>query len=240
MKRFLPIVAFAAVALTASGQASQPSVQMTAPADTVSVSGTGRMSLTPDRFTFTVGVHTTGTTVDSAVTENNRRTAAVIAALRKAGAREGDIQTAQFNIYPQQDYREGQQPRILGYQVTNSINVRSRNVGDAGRLLGIAIGAGVNTSSGINFEVTDPARGRDQGLKAAFDDAHAKASLLARSAGRTLGRAIYISEGIQQQVPPPHPMPRAMAMEAKVSSDVPIEAGALESTYQVSVVFEMR
>ncbi|HEX7708700.1 MAG TPA: SIMPL domain-containing protein [Thermoanaerobaculia bacterium] len=239
MKRFLPIIALGVAAVTASGQTSPTSVQMTAPADTVSVSGTGRMNLTPDRFTFTVGVHTTGTTVDAAVSENNRRTAAVIAALRKAGAVEGDIQTAQFNIYPQQDYREGQQPRILGYQVTNSINVRSRNVGDAGRLLGIAIGAGVNTSSGINFEVTDPARGRDQGLKAAFDDAHAKATLLARSAGRTLGRAIYISEGTQQHMPPPTPMPRTMAMEARVS-DVPIEAGALEASYQVSVVFEMR
>ena len=149
MKRFL----FAALIAT-SALAQQPA------GETVTVSGTGRAIVTPDRFTFQVGVHTVAATVDDAVTENNRRVAAVIAALKRAGAQDRDIQTSQFSIYPQQDYQEGKLPRILGYQVQNTVTVRSEKVGDAGRLLGIAVGAGVNTSSGINFEVSNPARGR--------------------------------------------------------------------------------
>jgi len=238
MKRFL----FATLLLAATAGLAQPVPAPPAPGpmETVTVSGTGRAIVTPDRFTFTVGVQTVAATVDDAVSENNRKVAAVIAALKKAGAQDKDIQTSQFTIYPQQDYQQGKLPRILGYQVSNSINVRSEKVGDAGRLLGVAVAAGVNNSSGINFEVSDPARGRDQGLKAAFDDARAKAALLAQAAGRTLGRAISISEGVRHEQPP-MPMQRTMAMEARVASaDVPVESGTQEVGYMVTVTFELR
>jgi uncharacterized protein YggE len=205
-----------------------------------SVTVSGNAARSADRFTFQVGVQTVGATVDDAVAENNRRAASVIAALKKAGAQDRDIQTSQFSIYPQQDYQEGKLPRILGHQVSNNITVRSAKVNDAGRLLGIAVGAGVNTSSGINFEVSDPARGRDQGLRAAFDDARAKAALLAQGRGRTLGRAIEITEGQRLSEPPPRPMVRAMAMEAQVAGDVPVESGTQEVPYTVSVTFELR
>ena len=233
MKRFL----FAAMILAVTSLSAQPGP---GPFESVTVSGNGRATVTPDRFTFSVGVQTVGATVDDAVAENNRKVAAVIAALKKAGAQDKDIQTAQFSIYPQQDYQQGKLPRILGYQVSNNINVRSEKVGDAGRLLGVAVAAGVNHSSGINFEVSDPARGRDQGLRAAFDDARAKAALLAQAAGRTLGRAITITEGVRHDTPPPMPMQRAMAMEARAGSDVPVESGTQEVGYTVTATFELR
>ena len=243
MKRFLITMIAAASATAALAQTATHTIA-TVPVlpETVSVTGTGRSNVAPDRFTFSVGVQTVANTVDDAVSQNNKRVAAVIAALKGAGAQDADIQTSNFNIYPQQDYQEGRLPRILGYQVTNNVTVRSTKIGDAGRLLGVAINAGVNTSSGINFEVADPARGRDQGLRSAFDDARAKATLLAQAAGRTLGRTIYISEGVQQG-PQPYPVQRAMAMEARVgavSGDVPVESGTQERMYNISVTFELR
>jgi uncharacterized protein YggE len=218
--------------------------QTTAPRDvampeTISVTGNGRTNLTPDRFTFSVGVQTVAPTVDEAVNENNRRVAAVVAALKKAGATDNNIQTSNFSIWPQQDHSQGQLPRILGYQVSNNISVRHDKIGEAGRLLQVAVSAGVNTSSGLNFEVSNPTRGREQGMRAAFDDARAKAALLAQAAGRTLGRALSITEG-GATPPPMYPVAsRAMAMEAKVS-DVPVEAGTQEMSYTVSVIFELR
>lgn len=233
MKRFLFATLLFPLSLAATANA-QPVVP-----GSVTVTGSGRAAVTPDRFTFMVGVQTVAATVDDAVAENNRRTAAVIAALKKAGAQDKDIQTSQFSIYPQQDYQQGKLPRILGYQVTNNVTVRSTKIGDAGRLLGIAVNAGVNTSSGINFEVSDPSRGRDQGLRAAFDDARAKASLLAQAAGRTLGRATIISEGIRQEPPRPEMMMRSMAEARVASADVPIESGTQEVGYTVTVTFEL-
>ncbi|HYC58345.1 MAG TPA: SIMPL domain-containing protein [Thermoanaerobaculia bacterium] len=237
MKRFLSTLILVASATAALAQPAPPPNPVM---ESVSVSGIGRSSVTPDRFTFTLGVQTVANTVDDAVSQNNKRVAAVIAALKAAGAQDKDIQTSNFNIWPQQNYREGQLPEILGYQVTNTVTVRSTKIADAGKLLGVAIAAGVNTSSGINFEVADPARGRDAGLRAAFDDARVKATLLAQAAGRSLGRVLSISEGIVQQPPQPYPVQRAMAMEARATADVPIESGSQEQTYTVSVVFELR
>ena len=237
MKRFL-FTALALAGLSASAQVS-PTPSTPQLVESVSVTGTGKVLLVPDRFTFQVGVQTMGNTVDEAVTENNRRVAAVIAALKKAGASDADIQTSGFNIWPQQDYQEGRMPRILGYQVSNNITVRSDKIAEAGRLLGVAIAAGVNTSSGLQFQVADPARGRERGLKAAFDDARAKATLLAQAAGRTLGRAIVISEGVQN-IAQPQPMMRGMAMEAQAAANVPVQAGTEELSFTVSVTFELR
>ncbi len=245
MKRFLLTTIAAATIATAGIAQDTMHREPGSPfmPQSVSVSGTGRSTVPPDRFTFSVGVQTVGDTVDAAVAENNRRVAAVIAALKKAGAAEGDIQTSNFNIWPQQDYQEGRLPRILGYQVSNNVSVRSTKVDTAGKLLGVAIAAGVNTSSGINFEVADPSRGRDEGLRKAFEDARAKAALLAQAAGRTLGPAILISEGVAR-MPQPYPVDqRAMAMGARVGNvagDVPVEAGTQERTYNVTVTFELR
>ncbi len=234
MKRILFAASLTLIAASAFAQTMAPL------ADSVTVFGTGRVNVTPDRFSFSVGVQTVSPTVEDAVAENNRRVASVIAALKKAGAQDRDIQTSQFTIYPQQDYQQGKMPRILGYQVANNINVRSDKVSDAGRLLGIAVAAGVNQSSGINFEVSDPARGRDEGLGAAFNDARAKASLLAKAAGRTLGPAIAITEGTQH-TPPPIVMGRVAAMEARMEAqDVPVESGSQQVSYTVTVTFALR
>jgi uncharacterized protein YggE len=232
MKRILMILALAPIAL------AQPAMPLP---ETVSVSGTGRVTVVPDRVTFNVAVQTIAPTVDEAVNENNARIAAVIAALKKAGATDRDIRTSNFSIYPQQDYSQGKLPRILGYQVSNNITVTRPNPAEASKLLQAAINAGVNQSSGLSFEVSDPSRGRDAGLKAAFDDARAKAAVLAQAAGRTLGRALTISEGTGNVVPPPRPFPQGvMAMKAEAVSEVPVEAGSQESSYTVSVVFELR
>jgi uncharacterized protein YggE len=239
MKTFLTsAVAFAlTVAAVAQTPAMRDSVR---PFDeTINVSGTGHASVTPDRFSFTVGVQTINDTVEQAVNENNSKTAATIAALKRAGATDKDIRTSNFSIYPQQDYGQNKLPRILGYQVSNSITVRRDNVSEAGKLLQAALNAGVNQSSGLQFEVSDPARGRDQAMRAAYDEAKSKASLLAQAAGRSLGRALAISEG--GAAAPPYPVPRTMAMRAESAvSEVPVEAGSQDVSYSISVLFELR
>jgi uncharacterized protein YggE len=231
MKTFLATMFIAAAAFA---QTTMPMPE------SVSVSGTGRVTLVPDRFTFTVGVQTNAPTVDAAVNENNERVARVVAALKAAGAKAEEIQTSGFSIYPQQDYREGQLPRLLGYQVNNSVTVRKNEIATASKLLQVAIAAGVNTASGLNFEVADATRGRDQGLKAAFDDARAKAALLAQAAGRTLGRALHITEG-GEPAPPPRLMMAKGVMAAQAAvSEVPVESGTQEMTFSVSVMFELK
>lgn len=234
MKRILVVLPLALFSLAAGAQPAAPPLP-----ESVTVTGTGHVTVTPDRFSFTVGVQTSAPTVEEAVNANNSKIAAVIASLKKAGATDQEIRTSGFSIYPQQEYSQNSLPRLLGYQVTNSVTVRKSDVAAAGRLLQVAISNGVNTASGLSFEVSDPSRGRDQGLRTAFEDARAKATVLATAAGRTLGRAITISEGTEAP-PPPRPVVRAMAMKAEAVSEVPAEAGSQELTFTVTVVFELR
>lgn len=244
MKTFLTTMITLAITVAAAAQitpAPPPRDAMGPHFDTVSVSGTGRTSVTPDRFSFTVGVQTLADTVEQAVNENNAKIAAVIAALKKAGAADKDVRTSNFSIWPQQDYgQQGKLPRIIGYQVSNNIAVRKENISEAGKLLQAALNAGVNQSSGLQFEISDPSKGRDQAMRAAYDDARSKAALLATAAGRTLGRAVSINEG--SQAAPPYPMQRAMAMKAEAAgvSEVPVESGSQEVSYTISVIFELR
>ena len=237
MKRFLFLVFIAApLAAQIPTQAPRENVMP----ETISVMGTGHATLTPDRFSFTAGVQTTAPTVEEAVNQNNSRMTAVIAALKRAGASDQEIRTSNFSIFPQQVYEQGKPPRVTGYQANNSVTVTKSDVAAASKLLQAALNAGVNETSGLTFDVSDPSRGRDQGLRAAFDDARGKAVLLAQAAGRTLGRAIMISEATSVP-PPPRPLPvGVMAARAEAISEVPVSGGSRELTYTVSVVFEMR
>src|SRR3954453_17284698 len=145
MKRFLITALTFAVSVTAFAQTAPPREpapvappREPAPVDTVSVTGSARVTTTPDRFAFNGSVQTISPTVEEAVNENNRKIAAVIAALKNAGAKPEEIQTSNFSIYPQQDYSQQQQgklPRLLGYQVSNSITVTKKEIASAGKLL---------------------------------------------------------------------------------------------------------
>ncbi len=232
----LALISTFAVAQTAGAPPRQE-----APIEMISVTGTGRVKLSPDRVRFTVGVETTAATPSEALAQNNRSVENVIAALKKAGAKSEEIQTSNFSIYPQFEYVENRRPRIIGYQVVNSVTVVRESTADAGKLLQAAVDAGVNQASGLTFFVADETRARQEGLRKAFADARAKAETLASAAGRTLGRAVAITEGSgQAPIYPPQPYAaKAMMAEARDAS-VPVEQGQQELAFTVSVVFEMR
>jgi uncharacterized protein YggE len=206
---------------------------------TLSVTGTGRVTLTPDRASFTVGVQTVGPSLTAASQENAARMTAILAALRQAGATDRELRTTGLSIYPQQTGESGKGLRIVGYQVSNNVTVTRTDVATIGALLEAAAGAGANTVSGVNFTVSE-ARGRDIGLQAAFAAAKAKADVLARAAGRTVGRALAITEGGAALPPGPMPMYRRAEMAQAASFAAPVEAGAEEIAFTVSVVFELQ
>ena len=236
-RSILALVALAgAVAMPASAQTPRPTVPREAAEwQTISVTGVGRATLTPDRASFTAGVQTVAPSLTAATQENAARMTAVIAALKRAGAGDRELRTFGLSIYPQQAVGDNKAPRIVGYQVSNNVMVTKDDPAAVGALIEAAVQAGANSVSGVSFAVSDPARGRDAGLQAAFADARAKAEVLAKAAGRSAGRALAITEG--GAAAPPVPMFRraeAMSMAA------PVESGAEELTFTVSVIFELQ
>lgn len=203
------------------------------------VVGEGEASVSPDMAVLTLAVTREAETARAALDADNEAMAKIVAAMKEAGVAAKDLQTSGLSINPQYVYPDDKnretKPRISGYQVTNSLTVRARDINAVGDLIDKAVTLGVNQGGNIAFTNDDPTATLETARKDAVADAMAKAKTLAEAAGIKLGDVIEISE--QSIAQPPMPFQaKAMRMEAAPAS-VPVEAG--ENTYhvQVSVTF---
>jgi uncharacterized protein YggE len=228
--------AIAATALmTAATAVAQPAPVMPT-ATTLTVNAEGRVTRPPDIAEVSGGVVTSAATAAAAMAENASRMTAVVAAVKKAGIADRDIQTSGLNLQPQYRYENNQPPVLTGYQVTNTVSLRLRKIGEAGRLLDTLVGVGANQISGPNFSVDAADAALDEARVAAVKQARTRAELYAKAAGLRLKRIISISEsGSIEPGPRPMMMARAMKMEAAP----PVEPGEVALGVNVTMVFEL-
>lgn len=231
--------------------AAAPALAQVAPVPTLaptstllSVNAEGRVTRTPDLAVFNAGVTSQGETAGAALAANSADMSRVIAALKRAGIADRDIQTSNLSLNPvyqqQRNLPDGTitpaQPRIVGYQANNTVNVRQRKLSDFGKVIDTLVAAGANQVNGPNFEMDAPDPALDEARTAAMRKARARADLYARAAGLRVVRIVSISESGGWS--PPRPvMYRATAMEAAPAP--PVQAGELQLDVNVSVQFEL-
>lgn len=232
---------------TAAAAAAFPAVAMAqaqAPADSalISFAVSEEVKVAPDRASIGAGVTTSAPTAVEALRANSAAMDKLIAAAKKAGIRDGDIQTSQLNISPQYDYRpqeQGQPPRLIGYQASNQVNVVTRDIKALGGLIDAMIAAGGTNISGPNFYVANPDALLDGARAKMMAKANAKAADYARLAGYREARLVTLTEG-GAWMPPPQPMPmmaRAEMADAKFAA--PIQAGEVGNTLTVQVQYRL-
>jgi uncharacterized protein YggE len=211
---------------------------------TISIEGRGEVTATPDTAYVTSGVTTQGTTAREALDANTKAMAELIATLKAAGIADRDIQTSGFSVNPNYVYSDARDangytlpPKIMGYQVANTVSVRVRALDSLGAVLDRAVTVGANTINGVSFAVADPSTLYDQARKAAFADARAKAELYAGAAGAELGdiKTITESQGYGQ----PQPMMMRQMADVAAAAPVPVQAGELSFSITVSVSWEL-
>ena len=121
-------------------------------------------------------------TARAALDANNDAMAAVIAAMKSAGIKDRDLQTAGIQINPRYNYTNkpdgSQEAELVAYQVTNTLSVRVRDVDKTGEILDKAVSLGVNQGGGIAFTNDDPAATVTEARKKAVANAMAKAKTL--------------------------------------------------------------
>lgn len=204
---------------------------------TLTVSGVGEASATPDMATITVGVETQGPTAVAALDANSAQAGALIAEAKARGVEDRDIQTSGLSIYPQYDQRsqtrEGP-PEIVGYNVSNEVRVRLRDIAGLGETLAALVGAGANQMRGISFGIADDQALMDKARKLAVADARRKAEIYAAAAGVELGPILSISEGGGRVPQPGGPMMRSMVAES-----VPVEAGEGAVSITITLVWSI-
>lgn len=216
----------------ASGQSAQGD---TSSIRTLGVTGTGRVYLTPDIATISIGVRTDHESASEAVADNNVQIQQVVAALGDLGVDDKDIQTSNFSIYPQQQYDDQGNITSTTYVVENTVTVMIRDLAMLGDVLDAAVANGANSIYGIQFDVEDKTAAQSEAREKAVEDARIKAAELAEAAGVTLGEIHTISESIIY--PGPIFDARGGGAEQAVASAVPISPGQLTITSDVNIVF---
>ena len=252
MKSMIRAGALAAALMTVSGAAAMaqpaqspagaspagaPAADSAYRATTLSLSAYGETRIAPDMATITLGVTTDGPTAAGALQSNAAKMTQVIAALRRGGVAERDIQTSGLNINPQYVYVENQPPVVTGYQANNSVTVRFRDIAKSGAILDALVGAGANQINGPTLTIDKPESAQDEARTDAIKTARTRAELYARAAGLTVKRIVAISETSTMSGPQPMPYVRAQMADASAKSEV--VPGEQDVGVTVSVTFEL-
>lgn len=201
------------------------------------ISAEGAVTRTPDLATISAGVVTQAATANEAMRQNATRMAATVAALKRAGITDRDIQTASINLSPQYRYAENKAPEITGYQASNQVSVRFRDVKRAGAVLDTLVAQGANQISGPVLSVENAEAALDEARTGAIRTARSRAELYAKAAGLNVKRIISISEAAGYAPPQPYPV-MAMA-RAEKAADTAIEPGEQKLSIALSVSFEL-
>jgi len=228
----LALLAAGGVAIAAFAGVFQPSGARSAPAvdassGGITVLGTGSTNVTPDRASFAFGTVSQAATANAALTASSQSVARVIAALKKAGVAQADLQTSDVSLSPRMNDNGNE---IVGYTASNTVTATIRKLGDAGDVVDAAVGAGANQVYGPNLLASDQDAAYRNALKEAVAQARTKAETLAAASNSTLGKITAIVEGGGSA-----PMP--MAVGAAKDSSVPIEPGTQKIEATVSVTF---
>lgn len=206
--------------------------------DAITLTGKGEVTAKPDIARLSLGVVIDAKDVVRAQSENTSRMNSIIASLKKGGIDEKDMKTMNYSIYPQYDYTDGQQ-RLIGYQVSQNLEVKIRDLTKVGSVLELAGTLGANQVYGIQFDIDDPDLLEAEARALAIDDAREKADVLAKQLGVKVIRVIGFSEDTGGY-PIPYPAfgeARDMALKEAAPQ---VEPGSQEVIKNVSVTFEIR
>ena len=203
-----------------------------------SVTGTGEVKAVPDLARVRVGVQTRAKTPAEALRRNTAAMRRVFELLKgKFGIEERDMATGQFSIRPLMERFEPKPgrpvppPRVVGYEVTNMLDVRVRNLDKLGAILNAVVEDGANRLEEVSFGLSDQHRLLNEARRKAVADAKARAKLYAEAVGFKLGPVVDVREGGGVR---PLPFRRAM-MEGLVAKAAPVPVARGEQTVSVNV-----
>lgn len=231
----LPLLAAAALAVPAAA----PAQTMQQIAGTrLDISASGEVTRVPDVAVISTGVVTRATTATAAIQQNAARMERVRAALRRAGIDDKDIQTSSINLNPDYVYVERQPPKLTGYQASNNVSVRFRDIRKTGEILDALVAEGANQINGPSLTIDKPEAALDEARLKAIANGRARAELYARGLGMRVTRLLSVSESGGYAAPPPMPMyARAeMAQDAKTT----IDPGEQKVSVSIAMSFELQ
>ena len=237
MNKLIAALALGAAAIPAAASA-QASPQLPAMGGTrVDINATGESRRVPDVAVISAGVVTRASTAAAALQQNATRMERVLAALKRAGIDERDVQTSSINLNPDYRYENNQPPKLTGYQASNQVSIRFRDIRNSGKILDALVAEGANQINGPNLTIDQPEAARDEARLQALTNGRARADLYARALGKRVVRLVAVSETGGYAQPPMPMFERGMAAQA---ADTKIVPGEQSVQVNLTMVFELQ
>jgi uncharacterized protein len=241
-RRRIAALALSAVALTAlvlTGCGPQPTSGPAAkPLNTVTASGSGTIQAAPDEATMSFGVSKSGSNPKSLLADVSKSAEKIVAALKKAGVADKDIQTQSVNLYPRTEFTNGKTV-VNGYDASINVTAKVRDLATLGAVISAGNDAGANTMNGPSFGIAEDSPYTAKAIEKAVAVARRNAESMAKAADKSVGKVLNITDS---GVSPVQPFPMASGAEllSAKSADVPINPGQLDVSSSVVVTFELK
>jgi len=224
--------------MTAHADPSSPSIAAAAEGTLLNISANAEATRVPDVATLSAGVVTQAADGNSAMRQNAQQMDKVLAAIKAAGIAERDVQTSGVSLNPQYRYADNEAPKITGYQASNTVSLKVRDIAKLGKVLDALAAQGANQINGPQFEIDQPEPVYDEARLAALKKAQARAQTYAKSLGLQVRRIVSISENAVGGFRP-MPMMRAQAAGMAMDKATPVAPGESTVSVNLDVVFEL-
>ena len=233
IRRGFSVALFATSLLALPAMGGQTGDEPSAP--TIRVQAEGQVEAAPDRVSLSVRVVNQARQSADAAATNGKTTRAVLSALRRVTGKGAEIKTSGYSITPRFEQSKPNTPRkLVGYQVRNSITLRSDDLDGIGAAIDAATEAGANEMDSLSFEIQDDFTLKLQALAEATRRARAKADAIAKALGTSVDRVISVEEQGGTSGP--------LRMQARFASkgSTPVEVGnlTLRATVSMQVALE--
>ncbi len=202
------------------------------------ISATGTVSRVPDLAIISAGVVTKSVTATGAIADNAARMERVRAALKRAGIADKDIQTSSISLNPDYRYENNQAPVLTGYQASNNVSVKFRDIRNSGKILDALVAEGANQINGPSLTIDKPETAYDEARVKAIAAGRARAELYARALGMRVMRLVSVSEGGGNYPRPP--MPMAVMAKAERGADTSIDPGSQDLEVTLAMSFDLQ
>jgi uncharacterized protein YggE len=227
------IVAVVALSIRPGPVAGAPTIGTEPAVHTLTVSGSGKVTVVPDVARVYLGVSLLKPTVKEARAAAASAMTDILTAIKALGIADVDIQTTGLNLSAQ--YAQGSPAKIVGYAISEQVQVTVRDLDKAGDVVDAATTSGATDVNGISFEIADPAKAQDEARAAAVAAARASAVAMASAANVTLGAVISISDASA-----PSPIFYGAAVAAPMPDlRTPVQPGTQDVSAAVTLVFEL-
>jgi uncharacterized protein YggE len=231
------------LAISKGSGASQAAITCNSSTPKLTVQGTGQATRTPDVLIAVLAVNITAPTAQAALSQDNDKALAVVAALAGGGVARKDIQTTGLSLQPQYSYPKGVQT-VTGYQVSNTVTATVNQSPAAGATIDAVVAAGGNavTINSLSYSFRNPQVVEDIARASAVHQAVSHARAMALAAGRRLGPVCSLTD--QTQSPPPYEfgsvaLSGSAGQTTSGAAPVPLEAGSQSESDQVTMVYAL-